>query len=110
MNTSANTTASILAVPAVVDVNLNGAAGTDARIASAQRSLLVNIEVVFSEPVTLAAGAFVLRNLTEGVDLGESQIIVSPSSGASDRFVITFEAGRLWIPRRRRRWQLVVKW
>ncbi len=65
----------------------------NARIASAQRSLLVNIEVVFSEPVTLAAGAFVLRNLTDGVDLGESQIIISPSSGASDRFVITFGAG-----------------
>ncbi len=49
--------------------------------------------MVFSEPVTLAAGAFVLRNLTDGVDLGESQIIISPSSGASDRFVITFGAG-----------------
>lgn len=58
-----------------------------------QRSQLVSVVVNFNVPVTLSAGAFSLVNLDNSTSISASQLVISPSSGPSTSFTITFGDG-----------------
>ncbi|MCE2809848.1 MAG: Ig-like domain-containing protein [Planctomycetaceae bacterium] len=64
---------------------------------NAQRSIITSLVVNFGSPVTLQPNAFSLENiglLTAGSSfIPQSQIVVTPSSGSSSSYTITFDAG-----------------
>ncbi|MFM8396242.1 MAG: hypothetical protein ACKOAH_00315 [Pirellula sp.] len=64
---------------------------------NAQRSIITSLVVNFGSPVTLQPNAFSLENiglLTAGSSfIPQSQLIVTPASGSSSGYTITFDAG-----------------
>lgn len=62
-----------------------------------QRSQVTSLRVQFNTAVTLQAGAFSLENIglltASSSFIPQSQIVVTPSSGSSSVFTITFDAG-----------------
>ncbi|MFM8215542.1 MAG: hypothetical protein ACKN82_12965, partial [Pirellula sp.] len=64
---------------------------------NAQRSIITSLVVNFGSPVTLQPNAFSLENiglLTAGSSfIPQSQLIVTPASGSSSSYTITFDAG-----------------
>lgn len=81
-----------VAPPTLSSVVINSGAGFSN---AAQRSQITTLQVTFSGPVTLAAGAFTLENLglysASSSFIPSGQIVYTPGTATS--FVITFGAG-----------------
>jgi Bacterial Ig-like domain len=64
---------------------------------NSQRSIVTSLVVNFGSPVVLQSNPFSLENiglLTAGSSfIPQNQLIISPSSGASSSFTVTFDAG-----------------
>ena len=64
---------------------------------NSQRSIVTSLVVNFGSPVVLQSNPFSLENIglvTAGSSfIPQNQLIISPSSGASSSFTVTFDAG-----------------
>ena len=95
-NYSINYTGANLTITAITlsSVAVNGGSGfTNAN----QRSMITSLVVTFNIPVTLAANAFTLENIglftASSSFIPQNQLLLSPPSGSSSVFTITFDAG-----------------
>jgi len=79
--------------PTLTSVVVNGA---DSFSNNNQRSMVTSVVVTFSAPVTLAAGAFTIRNIglftASDTTLAQSQLLITPN-GTSDTYTIRFGDG-----------------
>jgi fibronectin-binding autotransporter adhesin len=80
--------------PTLTSVTLNNGVGFSN---PNQRSMITSLTVAFSAPVTLAANAFTLENIglftASSSFIPQNQLVITPSSGSSSVFTITFDAG-----------------